>query len=223
MPCTFTLSSVHPLKPRNRDCFCVVRHLRKELMNNKEISKLQDWDKKYIWHPFTQMKDYEQEKPLVIESGEGVYLYDIEGNKYIDGISSLWTNVHGHRVEKIDKAIKDQLDKVAHSTLLGLANVPSIELAKKLIDIVPKGLCKVFYSDDGSTSVEIAIKMAYQYFQQNPNNVIASKAKQSKTKIAHVVNSYHGDTIGSVSVGGIDLFHKVYKKMLFDTVEVFFT
>jgi len=165
---------------------------------------LLEWDKQYVWHPFTQMQDWD---PLIIERGEGNYLFDTEGNRYLDGISSLWVTVHGHRKKEINRAITAQLDKVAHSTLLGLANIPSIELAKKLVEITPKGLNKVFFSDNGSTAVEIALKIAFQYWQQTNSKL--------KTKFLTLVNAYHGDTIGSVSVGGIDLFHKIYKPLLF--------
>lgn len=171
---------------------------------------LKQWDKQYVWHPFTQMKDWDRQEPLVIDSADGIYLKSIDGDVYMDGVSSLWVNVHGHRHPKIDTAIKKQIDKISHSTLLGLANMPSIELAKRLVEIAPKGLSKVFYSDNGSTAVEIAIKMAYQYWQ----NIGQTK----KTSIVHLSNSYHGDTLGSVSVGGIDLFHKVYRKLIFKTI-----
>ncbi|MFH1576246.1 MAG: adenosylmethionine--8-amino-7-oxononanoate transaminase [Candidatus Margulisiibacteriota bacterium] len=164
-------------------------------------------DKEYLWHPFTQMKSWLEDDQLVIERGDGVYLYDTRGKKYLDGISSLWVTVHGHRHKTLNQAIKKQLDKVAHSTLLGLANVPSLELAKELVEITPKGLDKVFYSDNGSTAVEIALKIAFQYQQQ-----IGQKKKK---KFLTLKNAYHGDTIGSVSVGGIDLFHKIYKPLLF--------
>lgn len=173
---------------------------------------LKSWDKKYIWHPFTQMKDYEKEEPVIIEEGKGSYIKDIDGNWYIDGVSSLWVNVQGHRKKELDDSIKNQLNKIAHSTLLGLGNVPSIELAKKLIEIAPKGLKKVFYSDSGSTAVEIALKIAFQCCQQT--------GQKKKTKFISFVNAYHGDTIGSVSVGGMDLFHKVYKPMLFNTIKI---
>ena len=166
-------------------------------------------DKRYIWHPFTQMKDYMGMEPLVIEKGDGCFLVDVEGNKYIDGVSSLWVLVHGHGKKELLGAIEKQSKILCHSTLLGLANVPSIILAKKLIEIVPRGLSRVFYSDNGSTSVEIALKMAYQYWQQ--------KGKKRKKRFISFTNAYHGDTIGSVSVGGIDLFHQVYGPLLFKT------
>lgn len=167
-------------------------------------------DKKYLWHPFTQMQDYDTEAPLIIESGEGCLLKDIYGKEYIDGVSSLWTNVHGHRKEKLDRAIKDQLDCIAHSTMLGLSNVPAVVLAKKLIEIAPQGLTRVFYSDSGSTAVEIALKMAFQYHRQG------EPGKRNKTKFIAFKNAYHGDTLGSVSVGGIDLFHEKYSPLLFE-------
>ncbi|MBF0123206.1 MAG: adenosylmethionine--8-amino-7-oxononanoate transaminase [Candidatus Omnitrophica bacterium] len=156
------------------------------------------------------MKDWVDEEPLVIDRGQGSYLIDSKGRRYLDGVSSLWVTVHGHRKKELDVALKAQIDKIAHSTMLGLSNVPSIELAKKLVEIAPKGLEKVFYSDNGSTSVEIAIKMAYQYWQ----NV----GRKKKIGIAHLSNSYHGDTLGSVSVGGIDLFHRVYRDLIFKTI-----
>jgi adenosylmethionine-8-amino-7-oxononanoate aminotransferase len=176
-------------------------------MDNRK--HLIDWDKRYIWHPFTQMKDYADMNPLVIEKGEGCYLIDIDGNRYIDGVSSLWVLVHGHGKKELLDAIERQSKTLCHSTLLGLANSPSIILAKKLIEIMPKGLSKVFYSDNGSTSVEIALKMAYQYWQQ--------KGQKKKKRFIAFTNAYHGDTIGAVSVGGIDLFHQVYGPLLFKT------
>ncbi|MCX5799115.1 MAG: adenosylmethionine--8-amino-7-oxononanoate transaminase [Proteobacteria bacterium] len=176
-------------------------------MHNKDL--LKKWDKRYIWHPFTQMKDYMGMEPLVIEKGEGCYLIDMDGNRYIDGVSSLWVLVHGHGKKELIDAIEKQSQMLCHSTLLGLANVPSVLLAKKLIDITPRGLSKVFYSDNGSTSVEIALKMAYQYWQQ--------KGEKERKRFISFTNGYHGDTIGSVSIGGIDLFHKVYKPLLFKT------
>jgi len=125
--------------------------------------KTGDLDREYVWHPFTQMKDYETKDPVVIEKGEGVYLYDSEGNKYIDGVSSLWVNIHGHKVPEIDEAIKKQVDSISHSTLLGITNPPAAKLAEELIKICPPGLKKVFYSGDGASAVEVGIKMAFQY------------------------------------------------------------
>lgn len=164
----------------------------------------------HLWLPFTQMTDYERD-PLIIESGEGVRVKDIDGNEYLDGYSSLWLNVHGHQRNEINEAIKQQLDSIAHSTLLGAANVPAIQLAEKLIDIAPNGLQRVFYSDSGATSVEIAIKMAYQYWQNNGHT--------QKKKFVSLSNGYHGDTIGAISVGAVDLFHRVYGSLMFDTLK----
>ena len=172
-------------------------------------SLLERWDKQWIWHPFTQMGDWAKEEILIVESAKGCYLRDIYGRRYLDGVSSLWCNVHGHRVRELDRAIRKQLGQVAHSTFLGLSNVPGIRLAKELIEIVPPGLKRVFYSDSGSEAVEIAIKIAYQYWQH--------KGEQKRTKFVRLVNAYHGDTIGSVSVGGIELFHEVYRPLLFES------
>jgi adenosylmethionine-8-amino-7-oxononanoate aminotransferase len=180
------------------------------------IHELENWDKDYVWHPFTQMKTYRQEKPLIIERGEGSYLYDIHGNKYLDGYSSLWVNVHGHNHPELNAALYEQAGKIAHSTLLGAANVPSILLAKKLVEITPSSLTKVFYSDSGSTSVEIALKMAYQYWQLKDPVRFAGK----KDKFISLREAYHGDTIGSVSVGGMETFHHIFKPLLFKRLEV---
>jgi adenosylmethionine-8-amino-7-oxononanoate aminotransferase len=171
--------------------------------------KLGEYDKDFIWHPFTQMKEYEKKEPIVIEEAEGVYLVDTEGRKYIDGVSSLWVNVHGHRVPEIDKAIKEQVEKLGHSTLLGITNPAAAELAKELIEICPPGLKKVFYSGDGASAVEVAIKMAFQYWQH--------RGKPERTKFVSLENGYHGDTLGAVSVGGIDIFHATFKPLLFET------
>ena len=171
--------------------------------------KLAQYDLEYIWHPFTQMREYEKRETIVIEEAEGVYLVDTEGRKYIDGVSSLWVNVHGHRVPEIDKAIKEQVEKLGHSTLLGITNPAAAELAKELIEICPPGLKKVFYSGDGASAVEVAIKMAFQYWQH--------RGKPERTKFVSLENGYHGDTLGAVSVGGIDIFHATFKPLLFET------
>jgi len=182
--------------------------------NTLDVEQLEQWDKQYLWHPFTQMKDYCDEKPLIIEKGKGSFLIDIYGNKYLDGVSSLWVNLHGHGREEINRAIINQVKEISHSTLLGLSNVPAIKLAKKLVDITPNGLDKVFYSDSGSTAVEIALKMAFQYWQQT------SPIKKEKHKFISLNLAYHGDTLGAVSVGGIDTFHSLYKPLLFSTYRV---
>jgi len=186
----------------------------RRLKNGKlrRAQRLNRADRQRIWHPFTQMSEWEKEEPLIVESGEGVYLTDVKGNRYLDGVSSLWVNLHGHRHPALDRALQRQIGKVAHSTLLGAANVPSIELAQELVKIAPKGLARVFYSDSGSTAVEIALKMAFQYWQQN--------GSPARRRFVHFVNAYHGDTIGSVSVGGIDLFQQVYGPLLFKGFKV---
>lgn len=181
-------------------------------------------DKKYIWHPFTQMQGWEQEDFPIIEKAKGNYLYDMKGKKYLDGVSSLWVTVHGHQKKELDAAIQKQLKKVAHTTFLGLSHPLAIELAEKLIQIAPPRLTKVFYSDNGSTAVEIALKMAFQYWQQNPSTRfdyaqrqplrVRSFEHRAKTKFLSLENAYHGDTVGAVAVGGIDLFHQIYKPLL---------
>jgi len=177
-----------------------------------EIHRLQADDQQYLWHPFTQMKEWEKESPLIIQSGKGPFLIDVHGRRYLDGVSSLWVNLHGHRRKEIDRALISQIRKIAHTTLLGLSNIPAIELARKLLEIAPKGLARVFYSDNGSTAVEVALKMAFQYWQL--------KSRPRKRKFVSFINAYHGDTLGSVSVGGIDLFHRRFEPLLFETVRV---
>ncbi len=166
-------------------------------------------DHRHVWHPFTPMKQWRDQPPLVIDRAEGEFLIDTQGRRYIDGVSSLWCNVHGHRVEKIDQAVRDQLDKVAHTTLLGLASGPSIELAAMLADRAPGGLNKVFYSDAGATAVEVAFKMAVGYWYHS--------GQPQKNRFIGFQGAYHGDTTGSMSVGFIDLFHRPFTSMVFPT------
>ena len=170
------------------------------------------WDKRYLWHPFTQMQDWLAEEPVIIERGDGCYLIDIAGNRYIDGVASMWTNVHGHNHPELNAALKTQIDKVAHTTLLGYSNIPAIELARKLVELTPVGLNKVFYSDNGSTAVEIALKMAYQYWQH--------RGEPQRKLFIHFDKAYHGDTIGAMSVGGIDSFHTTFDSLLFKGIRV---
>ena len=181
--------------------------------------QLKRWDKDHVWHPFTQMKDWLEGDPLVIDRGQGNWLIDVDENRYLDGVSSLWVNVHGHNHPDLNQALKSQIDQISHSTLLGLANVPSITLAKRLVDLTTSNLTKVFYSDSGSTSVEIALKMAFQYWQQREPDQTISDPKM-KTRFLSLSQAYHGDTIGSVSVGGIDLFHQIYHPLLFETIRL---
>ncbi len=228
---------------------------------------LEEADKKHIWHPFTQMKEWANEKQIIIAEGRDCHLIDMEGRTYLDGVSSLWVNIHGHRKKEIDEAIKRQIDKISHSTLLGLSNIPAIELAEKLVEIIrrlgtreqelgsrtesaakageatgymsfplvgnlseegPRAsrgdkenlpltfnlspLSKIFYSDNGSTSVEVALKMAFQYWRH--------KGVAEKTSFLSLNNAYHGDTLGAVSVGGIDIFHSAFGPLLFKTYKV---
>ena len=181
--------------------------------DNEHLEKL---DKKYIWHPFTQMKEWVEGKPIIITEGRDCFIKDVYGKWYLDGVSSLWVNIFGHKKKEIDDAIKAQLDKIAHSTLLGLSNVPAIRLAEKLIRLVnasflnhSSSLSKVFYSDNGSTAVEVALKMAFQYWKH--------KGDEGKNTFAALLNAYHGDTIGAVSVGGVDIFHNAFGPLLFKT------
>ncbi len=166
-------------------------------------------DRRHLWHPFTQQLGWgEDGVPIVIDHAEGTNLYDTDGHAYIDGVSSLWCNVHGHRHPDIDAAIQAQLGRVAHSTLLGLSHQPAIELAEKLLALTPPGMSRVFYSDSGSTAVEIALKMTFQWWAQ--------RGETQRTGFICLENGYHGDTLGAVSVGGIDMFHSLYRPLLFD-------
>jgi len=190
---------------------------------HEENRRLEELDRRYIWHPFTQMKEWVEETPVIISEGRDCFLKDIYGRWYLDGVSSLWVNIFGHRKKEIDDAIKEQLDKVSHSTLLGLSNVPAIQLAEKLVQIIqkalppppplgkgagnPLSLTKVFYSDNGSTAVEVGLKMAFQYWKQ--------KGVNGRHAFVSLKNGYHGDTIGAISVGGIDIFHQAFGPLLF--------
>ncbi len=169
------------------------------------------WDREIVWHAFTQMAEY---RPLVIERAHGCTLVDIDGREYIDGISSMWCNLHGHRHPKLDAALREQLDRVAHVTNLGMSNPTTIELAKRLIDLAPAGLKHVFFSDDGATAVEVAIKMALQYWRQRPN------PRHEKTVYVALGEAYHGDTMGGISVGGVDRFTAMFAPLLFEVRRV---
>ena len=178
-------------------------------MDYEELKRL---DHSYLWHPFTQMQEWMAEEPVIISQGEGHYLIDVDGRKYLDGVSSLWCNVHGHHKKELDYAIKSQLDRIAHSTFLGLSHIPGIQLAQKLVEIAPKGLRRVFYSDSGATAVEIALKMAVQYWQLKGDN--------QRTQIASLAESYHGDTVGSMSIGYSETFHRFHKSLLFPVLRL---
>ncbi|MBI5143144.1 MAG: adenosylmethionine--8-amino-7-oxononanoate transaminase [Nitrospirae bacterium] len=172
-------------------------------MNDDELVRL---DHRHVWHPFTQMREWVEDAPVMIAEGSGVYLTDTRGRRHIDGISSMWCNIHGHRKRELDEAAKAQLDKICHSTLLGFASPPSIELAARLSAALPDGLTRVFYSDNGSTAVEVALKMAFQYWRH--------KGENSRTRFVSLNNAYHGDTLGAVAVGGIELFHEAFGPLL---------
>lgn len=176
-------------------------------MTRFDPAELARWDHAHLWHPFTQMQEWLAEEPLIIASGEGAYLIDVSGTRYLDGVSSLWCNVHGHRHPELDRALREQAEQIAHSTLLGLASVPSIILAKRLADIAPRGLTRVFFSDAGATAVEIALKLALQYWQL--------RGETKRTRFAALTESYHGDTLGAVSVGYSETFHRFFKSALF--------
>lgn len=173
--------------------------------------QLQDWDKQYVWHPFTQMQDWLADDQIVIVKGEGSWLIDSDGKRYLDGVASMWTNVHGHSHPALNKALADQAARLEHSTLLGLAGEQSILLAKQLVEITPAGLSKVFYSDNGSTAVEVGLKMAYQFH--------CHKGEPQRSRFIRLQHAYHGDTIGSMSVGGIGIYHATFSPLLFSTIE----
>ncbi|MCS7237234.1 MAG: adenosylmethionine--8-amino-7-oxononanoate transaminase [Thermoguttaceae bacterium] len=169
------------------------------------------WDRTIYWHPFTQMAEYE---PLIFVAAEGCELIDIDGNRYIDGVSSLWCNIHGHRHPRIDQAIREQLDRVAHVTALGCSNPTSIVLAKRLVEIAPSGLTRVFFSDNGATAVEVALKMAFQYWRQ------CRPPRPEKNLYVALEGAYHGDTLGAVSVGGVERFHAMFRPLLFPCIRL---
>jgi adenosylmethionine-8-amino-7-oxononanoate aminotransferase len=177
-------------------------------MTTRDLAAL---DRRLLWHPFTQQQGWEtEEPPVLVDRAEGTTLWDTEGNAYIDGTSSLWCNVHGHRHPAIDAAVRAQLDRVAHSTMLGLSHAPAVELAAKLLAVAPPNLARVFYSDSGSTAVEIALKMAFQWWRQ--------QGDRGRTTFISLTDAYHGDTVGSVSLGGIDVFHATYRPLLFESL-----
>lgn len=180
-------------------------------MDEPTPEQLREWDRTLLWHPFTQMAEYE---PLILESGRGCLLVDLDGNQYIDGVSSLWCNVHGHRHPRLDAAVREQLDRVAHVTSLGASNPTTIKLARRLADLAPAGLEHVFFSDDGATAVEVAVKMAFQYWRQR------SDPRPEKTCYVALGQAYHGDTLGSVSVGGVERFHAMFEPLLFETIRL---
>ena len=185
--------------------------------SNSLESRMEDWstrDAAVVWHPFTAMEVYAREQAPTIERAEGFFLWDTHGRRYLDGHSSLWCNVHGHRVAEIDAAIRAQLDRVAHSTLLGLANIPSIQLAEKLVQRAPAGLNHVFYSDCGAAGVEAAIKIAWQYHRQK------TTGSAERDIFVCLDAAYHGDTVGTISLGGIDRFHSLFGGLMFTSLRI---
>jgi adenosylmethionine-8-amino-7-oxononanoate aminotransferase len=166
-------------------------------------------DLRALWHPFTQHATWPSDEPVVVDRAEGMFFWDTDGNRYLDGVSSLWLTVHGHRVPEIDAAVRDQLARLDHSTFLGLTHRPGIELAERLLAGAPAGLTRVFYAGDGSSAVEAALKMAFQ--------ATAQTSGRPRPLFLHVAEGYHGDSLGAVSVGGMDLFHATYRPILLET------
>ena len=175
-------------------------------MTRPSSAELIAWDRQYLWHPFTQMRDWLAEEPVIIERGEGNYLIDTDGNRYLDGVSSLWCNVHGHRKRELDEALAAQTARIAHSTMLGLSNVPATVLAKRLVELVPPGLTRVFYSDAGAPAVEIALKIALQFWQL--------RGESQRTRFLALTEAYHGDTLGAVGVGYSETFHRFFRPVI---------
>jgi len=193
----------------------MVEHAREAVAPSiDDAAALVEKNRRYLWNPFTQMKGYLDGPPLIVARGEGVKLVDVDGREYYDGNASMWLNVHGHGVPELNDAIAAQLDRIAHSTLLGMANVPAIELAERLVGIAPAGLGKVFFSDSGATAVEIGLKMAFAYWRR--------VGRAEKQRFVSFTNAYHGDTIGCMAVGGIDLFHTEFGPLLLNVERVGF-
>lgn len=175
-------------------------------------AELAAWDHQYVWHPFTQMRDWLADEPIIIERGDGNYLIDTEGLRYLDGVSSLWCNVHGHRKPELDAALREQVERIAHSTMLGLANVPATVLARRLVELTPRSLTRVFYSDAGATAVEVALKMALQYWQL--------RGETRRTRFVALADAYHGDTLGAVGVGYSETFHRFFRTALHPALRI---
>lgn len=177
-----------------------------------KMKQLQEKDLKYIWHPCSQMKDYEQLPPIVIKNGKGVYLEDVNGKKYLDAVSSWWVNLFGHANKRINDALYNQANQLEHVIFVNFSHEPAIELCERIVNITPKGLNKVFFGDNGSSAIEIALKLSFQYHQQTGN--------KNKTKFIALTDAYHGETIGALSVGGVDLYSKIYRPLLLDVERV---
>jgi adenosylmethionine-8-amino-7-oxononanoate aminotransferase len=175
--------------------------------------QLEAWDDAHLWHPFTPHSVFRDDDPLLVAAGDGNHLIDADGRRLLDGVASIWCNALGHRRPEIDEAIRDQLDRIAHATMLGNSTVPAILLGKRLVDITPPEMTRVFFSDNGSTANEVALKIAYQYWKQ------ADGGKEGRrNRFLAIGSAYHGDTVGAVSVGGVDLFHERFRGLLFDVL-----
>ncbi|MBX9790277.1 MAG: adenosylmethionine--8-amino-7-oxononanoate transaminase [Pirellulales bacterium] len=188
-------------------------------MSEPSREQLERWDRELVWHAFTQMQEYE---PLIFTAAHGCTLVDLDGREYLDGVSSLWCNVHGHRHPRLDAAVRAQLERVAHTTSLGASNPTTIRLAERLVRLAPPGLGHVFFSDDGATAVEVALKMAFQYWRQRHWGERPWDERRDprpeKTCFIALADAYHGDTIGSVSVGGVERFHAMFAPLLFEVL-----
>src|SRR5512138_1265667 len=176
--------------------------------------EIRRWDREHLWHPFTQMSEYAASDPLVVAAAEGSELIDDRGQRYLDATAALWCNLLGHRVPAIDDAVRAQLGRLAHSTLLGATHPPAAELARRLAEIAPSGLTHVFFSDDGATAVEAALKIAFQYRLLTQGQAAAEKAVYLSLE-----NGYHGDTLGAAAVGGVALFHETFRPILLPTLK----
>jgi adenosylmethionine-8-amino-7-oxononanoate aminotransferase len=174
-----------------------------------DTERLRDLDRRYVWHPFTRMEQWVADDPLVIQRAEGCWLIDTDGRRYLDGNASLWVNVHGHRRTELDQALRAQLERVAHTTTLGLTNPAAVQLAARLVALAPDGLERVFFSESGASAVEVALKMAYAYWR--------FRGQPDRSLFVSMDGAYHGDTVGSMSVGRIDAFHDTYRPLLFPT------
>ncbi|GMQ57549.1 adenosylmethionine--8-amino-7-oxononanoate transaminase [Vallitalea sediminicola] len=175
-----------------------------------KMKQLQERDLKHIWHPCSQMKDYENFPPIIIKKGKGVYLEDINGKKYLDAVSSWWVNMFGHSNQRINDALYNQANKLEHAIFANFSHEPAIELCEKILEVSPKGLSKIFFGDNGSSAVEIALKLSFQYHQQI--------GKSNKTRFVALTNAYHGETIGALSVSGCELYNKTFKPLMFDVI-----
>ncbi|MFJ7951879.1 adenosylmethionine--8-amino-7-oxononanoate transaminase [Lysinibacillus sp. NPDC096418] len=177
---------------------------------NQVLTELQTRDLRHVWHPCSQMKDYEQFPPIVIKKGQGVWLYDENDNRYLDAVSSWWVNLFGHANPRISKALSEQAFTLEHAIFANFTHEPAIKVAEKLVALSPDGLNKVFFADNGSSAIEIALKMSFQYHMQS--------GKTKKKRFLALTDAYHGETLGALSVGGVDLYNEVYQPLLLDTL-----